>query len=194
MFKTDIKNFQDSVFTGGPLGFITDNTPATSKGVEIESAYAATSRLRFNASMTYVDATQISQPVIGGLLVFNPDGTPVRERYRRAQAPKLTLNAGADYKAPLTDTLEGRLGAHVYHRSSMYNERQEEFLAKPLTTLDLSAGVGAANGRWSINVIAKNLTNAISADFGGPSVDPRFTRLESPNQQRTILISASVHY
>ncbi len=194
LFKTDIKNFQDSVFTGGPLGFITDNSPATSKGVEIESAYAATSRLRFNASMTYADATQVSQPVIGGLLVFNPDGTPVRERYRRAQAPKLTLNAGADYKAPLTDTLEGRLGAHVYHRSSMYNERQEEFFARRLTTLDLSAGIAAADGRWSIDVIAKNLTNAISADFGGPSVDPRFTRLESPNQLRTILISASIHY
>ena len=194
LFKTDVENFQDSVFTGGPLGFITDNSPATSRGVEVESVFAVTSALRLTASATYADATQVVQPVVNGLLVFNADGSPLRQTYRRAQAPLLTLNAGADYHMALTEGYSGHLGAHVFHRSSMYNERQATFLSQPLTTLDVSAGVGPSDDRWSLDIIARNLTNAISADFGGPSVDPRFTRLESPNPSRTILITLSARY
>jgi iron complex outermembrane receptor protein len=37
-FWTDIRNFQDTIFTGGTLGFITFNGPARSRGVEVETA------------------------------------------------------------------------------------------------------------------------------------------------------------
>lgn len=51
-FWTDIKDFQDTVFTGGPLGFITFNGPARSKGAEVEFAYQPVRAFQFNGGMT----------------------------------------------------------------------------------------------------------------------------------------------
>lgn len=194
LFKTDIADFQDSFFTGGPPGFITDNNPATSKGVEVQTAFALTSQLRLDASATYADATEVSQPVdANGNLVFNADGTPFRARYRRAQAPKITLEANADYKTSLSEKLDGHIGARLHYRSSMYNQRQEKFQSDALTTVDVSAGIATSDGRWSFDVVGRNLNNEQAAQFGGPSPDPRFHEVEAPNPSRTVLFTVSTH-
>jgi iron complex outermembrane recepter protein len=62
-FWTDVRNFQDTVFTGGPLGFITFNGPARSRGVEVHTAFKVTPRLRINGGLTYADATGVIQPI-----------------------------------------------------------------------------------------------------------------------------------
>ena len=194
LFKTDIANFQDSFFTGGAAGFITDNDAATSKGVEAQTSFAATTKLRLDGSITYADATEVSQPVdANGNLIFNANGTPFLARYQRAQAPKITLETGAEYKTSLSERLDGHFGAHLHYRGSMYNQRQEKFPSAALTTIDLSAGVTTSDGRWSVDVIALNITSAQSAQFGGPSPDPRFTEVEAPNPSRTVMIRLSTH-
>ena len=76
----------------------------------------------------------------------------------------------------------------------MFNQRQEEFPSKALTTLDLSAGIEARSQRWGVDLVAKNVTNAISEDFASPSVDPRFSAfygayLAGPNPLRTVMLS-----
>lgn len=195
LFKTDIDNFQDSFFTGGPLGFITDNNPATSKGVEVQTNFAVASGLRVDASATYADATEVSQPVDAlGNLVVNADGTPVHARFRRAQAPKVSLEVGAEYTRRLTEGFDGHIGARLHYRSSMYNQRQEKFPSESLATLDVSTGVTTSDRRWSLDLIARNLNNAQSAQFGGPSPDPRFQEVEAPNPSRTVLITLSTHF
>lgn len=200
-FWTDIKNFQDTVFTGGALGFITFNGPARSRGVEIESAFQATPRLRLDGGLTYADSTGIIQPIDPATSAPQVDaaGNPVLRRYRRSQAPKLIYNLAGTYTAPLTRTLDLRLNASLRRRSSMYNQRQEQFLSKPLTTLDLSAGVQPRSERWGVDLIVRNVTNAIAQDFASPSVDPRFgafygAYLAGPNQLRTITLAARFRY
>ncbi len=91
--------------------------------------------------------------------------------------------------------LHGR--AEVRHRSGMFNQRQEEYYSPPLTTLNISAGIG--NGRWSVDLIAKNVTNAISQDFASAPPDPRFSAFynayaASPNQSTTVMLAFSVKY
>ena len=194
IFKIDVKNFQDSVFTGGPLGFLTTNSPANSKGVEVETAFRLTSHLRFDGAVTYADATQVVRPVINGVLLVNGSGAPVYQSFTRPQAPKITATVGADYGWSFANSLAAHVGLHALHRSAMFNERQEEFPSNELTTLDISTGIATAEGRWKFDVIAKNITNAIAADFGGPSVDPRFRELESPNPGRSVMLTVSEHF
>jgi iron complex outermembrane receptor protein len=62
-FWTDIHDFQDNVFTGGALGFITFNGPARSRGFEVDSTWHATSRLNLDIGLTYADATAVIQPI-----------------------------------------------------------------------------------------------------------------------------------
>lgn len=201
VFSTNIKNFQDTVFTGGTLGFITFNGPVRSRGVELESSFQASPRLRIDGGLTYADSTGIIQPIdpATNAPAVDANGNPIFERFRRSQAPRLIFNVGPSYEAPLNSRFTWHAGAMVRHRSMMFNQRQEEFPSKPLTTLDLWAGIEARSGRWGIDVVAKNVTNAISEDFASPSVDPRFSAffgsyLAGPNPLRTVMLSAHVKY
>ena len=201
LFLTDIHDFQDTVFTGGALGFITFNGPARSRGFEMDGAFQATSRLSLDAALTYADATDVIQPIdpLTNAPETNAAGDPVYGRYRRSQAPKLIVNGGAAYRMPLTDSLGVRLAARLHHRSSMYNQRQDMYLSRPLTTLDLVFGIDRADRRWSLDLAAKNVTNAVSEDFASAPPDPRFAAFygahgASPNRLRTIMLTAGFRY
>lgn len=201
LFSTDSSNFQDTVFTGGTLGFITFNGPVRSRGLEVDSTFLVTPRLRLDGSITYADATGVIQPIdpLTNAPEVDANGNPVFRRYRRSQAPKLIFNVGPSYDAPLTSRYDWHFGASVRHRSMMFNQRQEEFPSKPLTTLDLWAGIETRDKHWGLDIVAKNVTNAISEDFASPSVDPRFSaffgsHLAGPNPLRTIMISAHANY
>lgn len=199
-FWTKIKNFQDTVFTGGPLGFITFNGPARSRGVEVESAFQITPEVRLDLGATYAKADGIIQPMDAtGFPAVDGNGNPVFARYQKSQAPKLIYNVGVGYEGTLTDTLDWSAGASVRHRSSMYNQRQELFLSKALTTFDLSLGIAAADDRWGVDLVAKNVGNNVSQDFASPSADPRFgafygAYLAGPNALRTIMLSGRVKF
>jgi len=200
-FDTEIKNFQDTVFTGGALGFITFNGPARSRGVEVESAARLGQHLQLDGGLTYADATGIIQPIDPATDAPEVDSNrdPIFRRYRRSQAPKLIFNLGASYKSRLAGSLDWQLGGDLRHRSMMFNQRQEEFPSKALTTLDLWAGVETRDDRWGVDIVAKNVTNAISQDFASPSVDPRFEAfygayLAGPNPSRTIMLSVHTQY
>lgn len=200
-FWTDVAGFQDTVFTGGPLGFITFNGPARSKGFEVETNFKATPTLELGGSFTYSDATGLIQPIDAATSAPKVDakGNPVFQTFRRSQAPKAIFNVSATYDRPISSALEMRLNASVRHRSSMFNQRQEQFLSTQLTTLDLSIGLSSRNEKWGIDVLAKNVTNSITEDFASPTIDPRFAaffgaHMASPTQGRTVSITAHVKY
>lgn len=200
-FWTDISDFQDTVFTGGTLGFITFNGPVRSRGFEVSGTVFAIPRLRLDGSLTFADTTGIIQPIDPetNSPETETDGDPVFRRYRRSQAPKLIFNFAPSYEAPLGRSLTWHAGAELRHRSKMFNQRQEEFPSAPLTTLDLWTGIESRSGRWGVDLVAKNITNSIAEDFASPSVDPRFSAfygsyLAGPNPLRTVMLSFHVRY
>jgi len=199
-FYTHVKNFQDTVFTGGSLGFLTFNGPARTQGVEIETAFQATRELNIDGGFTYADAKGEIQPIdpATSAPAVDGDGNPVYAWYRRSQAPRIVFNIGAHYDREISDRLAVELGASVRHRSSMYNQRQELFPSKALTTLDLSAGIKSVDDRWAVQVSARNVTNSMAQDFASPSVDPvpqiYGAYLAGPNEARTITLSVSTKF
>ncbi|OYU34510.1 TonB-dependent receptor [Novosphingobium sp. PASSN1] len=200
-FWTDVAGFQDTVFTGGPLGFITANGPARSKGFEVESNFQVTPEFQFGGSFTYSDAVGTIQPIDAATSAPKVDaqGAPVYQAFRRTQAPKVILNLNASYERDLSDALSIHANAALRHRSSMFNQRQEQFLSRELTTVDLSAGFSGRNDRWGIDLLVKNAFDKISEDFASPTIDPRFAAfygayMASPTQHRTIMVSVHFKY
>lgn len=200
-FWTDVAGFQDTVFTGGPLGFITANGPARSKGFEIESNLQVTPEFDIGGSFTYTDAVGMIQPIDAATSAPKVDqaGNPVFQNFRRSQAPKTIFNVNANYERGLTNALKLRLNGGVRYRSDMFNQRQEQFRSKALTTVDLSAGIADANDRWGIDLLVRNAFDQISEDFASPTIDPRFAAfygayMASPTQHRTILLSGRIKY
>ncbi len=200
-FWTDVRDFQDTVFTGGTLGFITFNGPARTRGFELESAFQVTPSWRFDAAATYADATAVIQPIDPATSAPQVDvnGNLVIGRFRRSQAPQLVFNFGTTYTMGLSDRIGLNLGGALRHRSAMFNQRQDQFLSKALTTLDLSLGLESRDKHWGVDLVARNVGNSIAEDFASPSVDPRFgafygAYLAGPSPSRTILLSAWMKY
>jgi iron complex outermembrane receptor protein len=200
-FWTEVKNFQDTVFTGGPLGFITFNGPAQTRGGEVHVAFKATPALRINGGFTYADATGVIQPIdpATSLPAVDAKGNPIFANYTRSQAPKVIFNVDSNYEMFVRNGLSFRLGAGIRHRSMMFNQRQEMFPSDALTTVDLVVGIEPTDAHWGMELAVKNVFDRISQDFASPSVDPRFSAfygayLAGPTPTRTVELSVSAKY
>ena len=200
-FWTDVKNFQDTVFTGGPLGFITFNGPAHTRGVEVHTAFKVTPKLRVNGGLTYADATGVIQPIdpATSLPAVDAKGNPIFANYTRSQAPKVIFNVDSNYEMFVTNGLSFHLGAGIRHRSMMFNQRQEMFPSDALTTVDLLVGIEPSDAHWGAELSVKNAFDKIAEDFASPSVDPRFSTfygayLAGPTPTRTVELSMSAKY
>jgi iron complex outermembrane receptor protein len=189
LFHTKISNFQDTVFTGAAAGFITENRPAKTQGVELESVWQATKALRLAASATYADATAT---ISAQDLLLVP--TITCHQCRATQSPTWSGTADANYEYSLTSWLNGTASAHFRYRGSMYNQDGNAFPTGPYRPVDLSLGVESADGKWSVIGMVKNVNNSLSEDFASPSVDPRFASLASPAPLRTVWLTAAIHF
>lgn len=200
-FWTDVRDFQDTVFTGGPLGFITFNGPARTHGVELHSAFKVTPRLLVNAGLTYADATGVIQPInpATSLPELDAKGNPVFATYTRSQAPKVIFNIDGSYEMFVANEFSVRVGSGIRHRSMMFNQRQEMFPSNALTTVDFLVSLEPREGHWGIGLAVKNAFDKIAEDFASPSVDPRFSAfygayLAAPTPTRTIELSIRARY
>jgi iron complex outermembrane recepter protein len=189
LFHTKITNFQDTVFTGAAAGFITENRPAKTQGIELESVWQATKALRLAAAATYADATATMSAQD---LLLVP--TITCHECRATQSPTWSGTADANYEIPIDSWLNLETGAHFRYRGSMYNQDGNAFPTGPYRPIDLSVGVDRADGKWSVIGMVKNVNNSVSEDFASPSVDPRFAGLASPSPLRTVWLTAAVHF
>jgi iron complex outermembrane recepter protein len=188
IFRTVLTNFQDSLFTGAAAGFITENLPARSQGVEAETAWQVSRSLRLAGAVTYADAS-VTRTAQDAVLV----PTITCHVCRATQSPIWNGTAGADYARPLTASLNLLAAAHFRYRGSMYNQEGDTFPSAPYRPVDLSLGVASANGRWSLMGLVKNANNSLSEDFASPSVAPNFASLASPAPLRTVWLTATLH-
>ena len=200
-FDTHIRDFQDTVFTGGSLGFITFNEPARSYGAEADGAWSVGHGLELDGSFTYAEATALVQPIdlATGVPEVNAAGQPLYERFQRSQAPKWIYNFAAIYDRRAPGDFDLQLTANLHHRGPMFNSRQDEYYSPALTTLDLGATLGPVAGPWRVSLIARNVANAISQDFASAPPDPRFSAYygayaASPNRLRTVMASIEVKF
>lgn len=151
------------------------------QGVEYQMTYRPIAGLTLNASASYNDAHFESfqnaqcyagetaatgcEPVIVGTThttAHNLSGATV---YR---APKWVLTLGGVYEFPITDTFKGVLSADVRNTSGYFASVTENpgSYQKGYTLLNAGLRVGPSDGRWSVAVIGRNLTNVIYATVG----------------------------
>ena len=179
LFFVDIPKFQDTNFTGA--AFVSRNIPVQSYGVDAEFVWRATHWLTFDNAWTYDHAEALLTPS------FSP-----------SQSPRWSSHSGLIAQTPILDgAWQLKSSAVVRYRSRMHNIDSYVYTSAPLTTLDLTLGAGPADGRWLLELVATNVTNAISADFSFPPPDPTLApsvRIESPTPARQITLRASARF
>ncbi|MEW5684034.1 MAG: TonB-dependent receptor [Pseudomonadota bacterium] len=201
LYETKYEDLQVSVFNAQTNAFITGNAAsATSRGVEVESAARLTSWLSFNGSLAYLDSKYDDFPGAGCIYPLPvPTPNPCTQNIagsRIPRAPKWTGSAALDIDYPLSDALRLVGGVDVAHRSGAYLEETLNPLSlqKAYSKVDLRLGLADVRDRWRVSVIAKNLTDEITAShaFGTPFIAGSETFVVDP--PRTVAVQAVLRY
>jgi iron complex outermembrane recepter protein len=140
--------FYDSVTSTQNLG----NLDATYKGAELELTAKATDRLDLYANFGYTDGkiTHMEDPTVVG------NKPPL--------LTKDTVNAGAQYRQPLGDRLNGVLRLDYQKIGRTWWDPYNVTSRDPVSLVNLRAGVEA--DRWTVTAWSKNLTNKLyNAEF-----------------------------
>jgi iron complex outermembrane receptor protein len=163
LYYTKVTDYQGNLTvpdTTQPSGLRTylGNIPGVrARGIEFETAFAATPNFSLNLNGSYNDA------VYTEFTTTAPDlSTNQLADYSGRQlhgAPKVTLNYGFDYNKPLG----GGYAAHIYltnsYRSGTYlASNQSKFTWQEGYTLtDGGIGIAKGNGKYELSLVGKNL-------------------------------------
>jgi outer membrane receptor protein involved in Fe transport len=152
------KQLQGAVQTQfGALNTLVSIPKARVKGAEVDASWKVDPYLALTFGGTVVDTKVTKDFTLNGAYL----GPTNIKGEQFPNTPKWQLNGAVDYRHPLSSSLDVMLGGGVTYRSSA----PAAFGGGPLfklrsyTLLDLRAGVGASDGRWSLEAWGKNVTN-----------------------------------
>lgn len=159
LFFQEIDGYQFNTFVG--TNFVTYNTQAESKGIELDLGLTPVDGLILQGGFAYTDATYQSDPIGAGFL-----GEQI------TNIPKYVFTGAATYTMPIGETgLEG-----LFHLNFRYNDSVETTFEAytPLAQgglgeggptgndsyalVNARIGVQSADGKWSVSLFGENLT------------------------------------
>lgn len=188
MWVKDIQRaFYAQIF--GNLASITVNVPrAKISGVELDGAIEPTNWLTLGGSLNYTNARFTSNAV-------NVVGNPQARFDTYPDTPEWSGAAYVNIKAPVTETLTANFRADIYAQTFTYFSST----AKSLTPgaripgyglVNLRAGFGDKDGRWSLAVVGKNVFDKVYYS-GGVGFANIFTlNTAVPGDRRTVMAEA----
>ncbi|KXU30502.1 TonB-dependent receptor [Sphingobium sp. AM] len=142
----------------GPLEALTNIPKSRIRGAEAQLILYPLRGLTLSASGTYLDTRVIGDFMNYTILanLRNFEGNPF------PYTPKYQYNLDASYKFPATGDLDMTLAANFAHRSrtSAGFGNEAPLRIDAYGTLDLRAGIGSRDGRWTAEVFGKNVTNS----------------------------------
>lgn len=137
-----------------------------SQGVELETQWVISRNFNVAANVTYLDATYVDYPNAapttvqkqGGLKTQNLSGRPLDF------ASKWSGSINAEYKESIGDNHRLLADIGPFFQTKYYNSAGTDdpyFLIKGNVRLDGKLTFESTKGRWAVDLIGKNLTNAV---------------------------------
>lgn len=214
LYTSDFSNFQAQTFdiTITPPAFYLSNAGLLrARGVELETSFRITPKLRVSAGGAYSDATfrdyigtcYPGQPISGTVGVgcyVVPGTTTTVANYRGfslPNAPKWSFVLRADYRQPVGGEMTFDAGVNYAWRDetlAVIGDPKSQITDYGL--LNGTIGIGAQNGAWRFGIYARNLLNKhFSAPYASGVINPGgYSRIVMPEAFRTIGASASFHF
>jgi iron complex outermembrane recepter protein len=162
VFYTDYKDKQELLDQGTRVRVA--NAPLTrGYGAEIEFS-AMLKRFRVDVSAGYLNLRFIDFP-----FGTNDKGNPVNYAGNRLlKAPDWTFSVAPEYNVHLNDKLRMFVGLNINHTGKAYNDiSNSEVLARvPASIVNGRVAIVPSNGKWSVALWGKNLTNKLYIQHG----------------------------
>jgi len=201
LFRSDLDNLQVSSLNALTSSFETRNAAsARSQGVEVDAVFVPAPGLRLNASFAYLDAKFRNFPqgpctAEQALLVV---GRPCFQDLSGARTPFNSAwsgTGGVEYKAELGSyTITPRVDA-IFRSSFNQTTNNDPLLqADGFVVLDSRIDFAPLNGRYTLGVFAKNLTNVIYNEVALGAPFTNRVRLGDTSRGRQIGIAAGFKF
>ncbi|WP_395332019.1 TonB-dependent receptor [Novosphingobium sp. BL-8H] len=149
---------------------------AISQGAEIQLSVRPTENIDFSINASYADA-HFDNAVIP-CNTYDAAGNPTvpvgqqistcQSKDRLAQIPKFNLSANGEFRMPVGSVTPFLRGLVTYRPG--FNSLRDNYSYRDYVKMDLFLGVRGENGRWEVNLFAKNLLNQTRALSVGDSV------------------------
>ncbi len=174
LFNNEYEDLQVTSITLG--GALVDNAgKATIRGAEADGRFLATEWLTLGASVAFLDAeydefTNAQCAAGPSETVPNGDGSCDATGLAPPMAADFSYNVYADMVFPISGSLDLLAGASAsgstdYITEGTFSEtmRQDDW-----TMVNAYVGIAGNNGRWSVDLIGRNLSDEV---LGGPGID-----------------------
>lgn len=141
----------------GPLEALVNVPKSRIKGAELQLVVTPVDGLRANFGATYIDSKVTrsfsNYTAFGAVTDFNG--------FRFPYTPKWQINADLEYRWGIGGSKEAFLGANYNYRSSTFGDFKPDarLSIDDYGLLDLRAGIGHADGKWTASLYAQNVTN-----------------------------------
>ena len=198
LFWEDFSNFQANSFVnlnGLTVVTLRNAGDVRSRGGEVNIDWRVTHELTLSGGYAYDEAIIVSYNCPASIGAANVTTCLLHNGHRLPFAPKNKFNITADYKAPLPDwsPVDLRLGSTYSYTSLINFDIDQTPLAqqKPYGLWDVTAAFTTKDGRYSLAIYGKNLTNQYYTTFVTPSgngIAPgSFTRLQVPRDAQRFI-------
>ncbi|WP_158548442.1 TonB-dependent receptor [Parvularcula marina] len=192
VFYNDYQDLQVSSFTaddmGGFAALFTNAAEAEIFGVELESSVRATDNLRLDLALGYLDASYAE--------FIGENGQDVSGDLTPANSPDWTGRLGAEYRRDLSTDTELVVAAAAAYRGDVYPTVSSSEILKQdsYTLVDASIGLEFQDGKYSLRLAGRNLTDERYRTQGFDLSDSLGYQLGYYGAPRTYSITAGVRY
>jgi len=174
LFRSDYNGLQDSQNVVTPTGAIISRIAnigrSRSQGVEFGASLRLGRDLTLRADLAHLDAKYLSYPDAPCSPIQSAQTTPCTQDLsgrRQAFAPTWTGSVSADYEHDVFADWRLGLGGTAYFATDYYQQSAlSDLVRQPSATkLDIRASLSSADDGWRFAVIAKNVTDKLTAGF-----------------------------
>ena len=176
-YRYEFDNLQVQVFNPAVFAFSTFNAgEVTTQGIDVDFAWqTAVPGLSLSGSWAFLDAE-----LTGDFFPSGMDGVGANLRGRDAGfSPSVSGNIAVNWETALTDNLYLRVSPNLAYKGEHFVGVGEEFdpITQPsgalvqdaFVTLDLNVSSFAADDRWRLSFIGRNLNDEQFLTFAGPA-------------------------
>jgi iron complex outermembrane receptor protein len=171
IYHVKYEEMQVSVFDG-VAGFVVSNAgSALTQGVEVDSRWLLSESFMLTGSLAYLDFEWLDYRE-GPCVATDDEDICDLTGKQNQQTPRWSASLSGTYSVPLSSSVMLDFTADVSYKDRHFTsgDLDPRGIQDAYTKVNARLAVGEINGRWSLALVGKNLSDEMTVGIGSPTV------------------------
>jgi iron complex outermembrane receptor protein len=171
IYHVEYEEMQVSVFDG-VAGFVVSNAgSALTRGVELDSRWLLSEWFMLSGSLAYLDFEWLDYQEGPCVATADEDICDLTGK-KNQQTPRWSSSLSGTFSVPLSSSVMLDLTADVSYKDRHFTsgDLDPRGIQGAYTKVNARLAVGEINGRWSLALVGKNLSDEMTVGIGAPTV------------------------